>query len=91
MHGQNVPDFSNSFLHDPHRSPPTGRGHWHKGIVPKTRKYFRPSNYRIYVRLCQVKKDLPETKLKEFVGHTPLQVVMGALLGLFIAVIMYSF
>ena len=29
-------------------------------------------------------------KLKEFVGHTPLQVVMGALLGLFIAVIMYS-
>ena len=30
-------------------------------------------------------------KLKEFVGHTPLQVVMGALLGLFIAVIMYSF
>ena len=28
-------------------------------------------------------------KLKEFVGHTPLQVVMGALLGFFIALIMY--
>lgn len=27
-------------------------------------------------------------KLKEFVGHTPLQVLMGALLGIFIAVIM---
>ncbi len=28
-------------------------------------------------------------KLKEFVGHTPLQVVMGALLGFLIALIMY--
>lgn len=30
-----------------------------------------------------------EDKLKEFVGHTPLQVLMGALLGILIAVIMY--
>lgn len=29
-------------------------------------------------------------KLKEFVGHTPLQVLMGALLGILIAFIMYS-
>lgn len=29
-------------------------------------------------------------KLKEFVGHTPLQVLMGALLGILIAVIRYS-
>lgn len=29
-------------------------------------------------------------KLKEFVGHTPLQVLMGAVLGILIAVIMYS-
>lgn len=29
-------------------------------------------------------------KLKEFVGHTPLQVLMGALLGIVIAVIMYN-
>lgn len=28
-------------------------------------------------------------KLKEFVGHTPLQVVMGALLGFLIALLMY--
>lgn len=28
-------------------------------------------------------------RLKEFVGHTPLQVVMGALLGIFIAILMY--
>ncbi|NLL76616.1 MAG: divergent PAP2 family protein [Clostridiales bacterium] len=30
-----------------------------------------------------------EDKLKEFVGHTPLQVLMGALLGIVIAVLMY--
>jgi len=30
----------------------------------------------------------PEEKLKEFLGHTPLQVIFGALLGLFIAFIM---
>ncbi len=29
----------------------------------------------------------PEARLKEFVGHTPLQVLMGALLGILIAVI----
>ncbi len=30
-----------------------------------------------------------EEKLKEFVGHTPLQVLMGALLGILIAVTVY--
>lgn len=30
-----------------------------------------------------------EDKLKEFVGHTPLQVLIGALLGILIAVFMY--
>ncbi len=30
-----------------------------------------------------------EDKLKEFVGHTPLQVLMGAILGILIAVAMY--
>ena len=30
----------------------------------------------------------PEDKLKEFVGHTPLQVLMGALLGVTIAIFM---
>lgn len=28
-------------------------------------------------------------KLKEFVGHTPLQVLIGAILGIFVAVIAY--
>lgn len=35
------------------------------------------------------KKDLPETKLKEFVGHTPLQVIAGSIIGILNAVIMY--
>ena len=33
---------------------------------------------------------LPEVKLKEFVGHTPVQVLAGILLGIVNAVIMYS-
>lgn len=35
------------------------------------------------------KKDLPETKLKEFVGHTPLQVIAGSILGITNACVMY--
>lgn len=31
----------------------------------------------------------PEKKFKEFVGHTPLQVVMGCLLGIVIAVLIH--
>ena len=33
--------------------------------------------------------DLPEAKLKEFVGHTPIQVTAGALLGTLNAIGMY--
>ena len=35
------------------------------------------------------KNDLPEAKLKEFVGHTPLQVVAGTVLGIANAVFLY--
>lgn len=35
------------------------------------------------------KKDLPEAKLKEFVGHTPLQVAAGILIGIANACFMY--
>ena len=34
-------------------------------------------------------KDLPEVKLKELVGHTPLQVAVGILIGIANACIMY--
>lgn len=35
------------------------------------------------------KKDLPEVKLKEFVGHTPIQVAVGIVLGIANAFAMY--
>ena len=34
-------------------------------------------------------KKLPEVKLKEFVGHTPIQVMAGILLGVCNALLMY--
>ena len=37
------------------------------------------------------KDALPEVKLKEFVGHTPTQVVVGIILGLANALVMYFF
>ena len=33
--------------------------------------------------------DLPETKLKEFVGHTPVQVMAGILVGILDGVLLY--
>ena len=33
-------------------------------------------------------KTLAEERLKEFVGHTPLQVLMGALLGIIIGLLL---
>ena len=35
-------------------------------------------------------KAKPEEKLKEFVGHTPIQVIAGVLIGIINAVIMYN-
>ena len=35
------------------------------------------------------KKKIPERKLKELVGHTPFQVIMGILLGLAVAFFLY--
>lgn len=35
-------------------------------------------------------KDLPEVKLKEFVGHTPIQVLAGILVGMVNAFVMYN-
>lgn len=36
-------------------------------------------------------KELPEVKLKEFVGHTPIQVVAGILTGIVVATVMHFF
>lgn len=42
------------------------------------------------VRILE-KEDLPEVKLKELVGHTPLQVLAGILIGVGMAFVMYHF
>ena len=42
------------------------------------------------VRILE-KEDLPEVKLKELVGHTPLQVLAGILIGVGMAFAMYHF
>ena len=36
-------------------------------------------------------EDLPEVKLKEFVGHTPFQVMAGILIGIVIGALGYQF
>ena len=36
-------------------------------------------------------QELPEIKLKRFVGHTPIQVMAGIILGAINAIVMYSF
>ena len=36
-------------------------------------------------------KDLPEVKLKEFVGHTPFQVIAGVVIGIAYALLLYFF
>ncbi|MBO5199870.1 MAG: divergent PAP2 family protein [Clostridia bacterium] len=35
------------------------------------------------------KEDLPETKLKEFVGHSPIQVTAGVIIGILNSILMY--
>jgi acid phosphatase family membrane protein YuiD len=42
---------------------------------------------RVVQELVENGGDLPEETLKELLGHTPLQVLVGALLGLVIAII----
>lgn len=43
------------------------------------------------IELLKEKDILPEVKLKELVGHTPLQVLFGTLIGTVNAVLMYRF
>jgi acid phosphatase family membrane protein YuiD len=42
-----------------------------------------------FFRKLSEEDELPEVKLKEFVGHTPTQVLVGILLGLANALVMY--
>lgn len=57
------------------------------GVRQETGKQGKVLNEMMEI-FTQMGKDLDaETALKEFVGHTPLQVLMGAILGIGIAVL----
>ncbi|MGN0365717.1 MAG: divergent PAP2 family protein [Suilimivivens sp.] len=56
------------------------------GVRRETGKQGQVLNEMLEVFTNMGKQISPEAKLKEFVGHTPLQVLMGALLGIAIAV-----
>lgn len=58
------------------------------GVRQETGKQARILNELIEILES---KDLPEVKLKELVGHTPLQVLMGIILGIATALCMYFF
>ncbi len=40
------------------------------------------------IDILQTKKEIPEKKLKELIGHTPVEVIVGAVLGIIISKIM---
>lgn len=57
------------------------------GVRMETGKQGRILNEMLEVFTNMGKRIDAEAKLKEFVGHTPLQVLMGALLGIAIALV----
>ncbi|MDE5910480.1 MAG: divergent PAP2 family protein [Lachnospiraceae bacterium] len=60
------------------------------GVRRETGKQGQVLNEMMEVFMNMGKQISAEAKLKEFVGHTPLQVLMGAILGIVIAVIIMS-
>lgn len=58
------------------------------GVRRETGKQARVLNELIEVFAAMDSDMSPQDKLKEFVGHTPLQVLIGGLLGITIAIIM---
>ncbi|MBO5372784.1 MAG: divergent PAP2 family protein [Lachnospiraceae bacterium] len=61
------------------------------GVRLETGKQAVIINEMLAVFDALTSKQLPEVKLKEFVGHTPLQVIAGILLGIANALVIYFF
>ena len=61
------------------------------GVRLETGKQAQIINEMMEAFEVWTKKDLPEVKLKEFVGHTPIQVIAGILLGIANACVMHFF
>ncbi len=60
------------------------------GVRMETGRQGKGLNEMLEVFTNMGKQISAEARLKEFVGHTPLQVLMGAILGIIIAVIVMS-
>ena len=60
------------------------------GVRMETGRQGKVLNEMLEVFTNMGKQISAEARLKEFVGHTPLQVLMGAILGIIIAVIVLS-
>jgi acid phosphatase family membrane protein YuiD len=59
------------------------------GVRLETGKQAKILNELTSLYETLTKKDLPEVKLKEFVGHTPIQVIAGILTGCVVAAVMH--
>ena len=59
------------------------------GVRLETGKQAKIINEMTQIYETLTKKELPEVKLKEFVGHTPIQVIAGILTGCAMAVVMH--
>ena len=59
------------------------------GVRLETGKQAKILNELTSLYETLTKKDLPEVKLKEFVGHTPIQVIAGILTGCAVAAVMH--
>ena len=60
------------------------------GVRRETGKQAKILNRILHENLLEWKGQVLEEKLKEYVGHTPLQVFAGAVLGIILAVVMHN-
>ena len=60
------------------------------GVRRETGKQAKILNRMLHENLLEWKGQVLEEKLKEYVGHTPLQVFAGAVLGIILAVVMHN-
>lgn len=58
------------------------------GVRQETGKQARVLNKLLFEDLVNLKGEVLQEKLKEYVGHTPIQVLAGAVLGIAIAFMM---
>lgn len=61
------------------------------GVRLETEKQGRLLSELVEAFEALSKQDLPEVKLRKFVGHTPIQVATGIILGIVNALFMYYF